>query len=217
MKPQVLITRDSQLGSGFKALLEKNHCEVICESFIETKTVDLQKAPPGDWVFFSSPRVVKHYFEIFKPDQNQRYAALSTGTAEQLKKYASCDFEGKKTSEESVKAFSRLLKEDETVVIPRSDKSVRRLQCVLKPDQYTEFILYLTLPALKKLPRKPEIAVFTSPLNVVAYAQSGNLFPAKTVAIGETTAEELLKKGLKPLVSKGYTPNDLAGAVKQFL
>lgn len=217
MKPQVLITREEADCFEFKNLLSGENCEVICNSFIETKTANVGSIPGGDWVFFASPRAVKHYFEVSKSLKNQKFAALSSGTAKELKKYVRCDFEGRETALESVEAFKKILKPGETIIIPRSNKSVRRLQQVLDENRYVEFILYFTLPLIKKLPKTPEIAVFTSPGNVSAYCKSGNELPKNTVAIGETTAAEILKNGPEPLISKGYTPANLARAVMQFL
>lgn len=217
MKPQVLITRENRFCSEFKVLLKGCNCRVICQSFIETQSAKPNHIPHGEWVFFSSPRAVKHYFNLAAPGKNQKFAALSSGTANELKKHTPCTFEGRKSSGESVKAFAAMLKPGEKVVIPRSNISVRRLQQVLQNNQYREFVLYNTLPLNIKLAQTPEIVVFTSPGNVKAYCTSDNKLPKKVVAIGKTTAGELVNYGAKPLISEGYTPEELALAVRQLL
>lgn len=217
MRPFVLFTAEPHKKSVFEKLLSNAGCEVMCVSFIRTQKAHVEKIPGGDWVFFSSPRAVRYYFEISKPETNQKYAAVSKGTAAELSKYVTCSFEGKADTETSVLAFKKLLQPGETVVIPHSDISVKRLQRVLPETAYKEFVLYHTLPALHKLKRTPEVVVFTSPGNVSGYVKSGNPQPKKCVAIGETTAKELKKNQFAFVVSPGYTPLDLTQAVQSLL
>lgn len=217
MKPLVLFTAESHKKSVFEKLLSGVACEVMCVSFIRTQKAQVKKVPSGDWVFFSSPRSVRYYFEMATPEPNQKFAAVSKGTAKELSNYVLCSFEGKPDTKDSVQAFKELLNPGETVVIPHSDVSVKRLQQVLPKTVYKEFILYHTLPALHKLNRTPHVVVFTSPGNVSGYIQSGNPQPKKCVAIGETTAKELKKNRMEFVTSPGYTPLDLSRAVRSLL
>jgi uroporphyrinogen-III synthase len=212
---RVLITRLPQQAEEFTRLLKDQGCEVETIPFIETIDIPLETIPQTDWVFFNSPRSVQHFFQNLKKPFFAKYAALSNGTAKAIHDHnQKVSFTGGDDSQQTVEQFSGMLTENETVLIPRSDRSVRRLQRVLGSDRYVELIAYKTRLLNKKPDADFDVVVFTSPSNVKGYFESGNeLKKSKAVAIGNTTAEELKAFEITPLIADGYTQKQLVMAV----
>ena len=216
---RVLITRLPQQAEEFTRLLKDKGCEVETIPFIETIDIPLETIPQTDWVFFNSPRSVQHFFQNLKKPFFAKYAALSNGTAKAIHDHnQKVSFTGGGDSQQTVEQFAGMLTENETVLIPRSDRSVRRLQRVLGSDRYVELIAYKTRLLNKKLDADFEVVVFTSPSNVIGFLDSGNsLEKAKVVAIGDTTARELEEHNISPITADGYTQKHLVMATMKAL
>ena len=213
-KKHVLITAKEERWLNFKKIVESAGYRVSCIPFIKTEPAELPEIPCCDYVFFNSPSSVRHFVNSGIKTGKMKAAALAAGTAAELKKHGITPFfKGKDTAEQSVLEFKKLLKHGETVLIPRSDRSKRRLQKALSEDQYREFVLYNTRTLNKKLNSQFDAVVFTSPGNVIGFITSGNKLPEVCISIGNTTAKELELHQISSVISRGYSPKDLAETV----
>ena len=78
------------------------------------------------------------------------------------------------------------------------NRSRRTVQAALPAVQVTEVMVYETAHLPQRV-ETPEIAVFTSPSNVEAFAEANAFAPGiKAIAAGRATAQALQSKGVEP-------------------
>jgi uroporphyrinogen-III synthase len=213
----VYISRDANQAGRFISQLENFGFKVIAECPLVTESVELKHIPFTDWVFFTSPSCVEHFFsqDLFVPSVTL-VAALGSGTADALKSYGVIpSFTGADGSiAETATAFLEKAKGSE-VFFPIGNDSVRSIQQHIS-DKITvhESIIYRKSPKPGFVMPKTNIAVFTSPAKAEACLNTGAILPHTIVTIGETTASALKKAGVKDvMVSPGTTMQSLADLV----
>ena len=101
----------------------------------------------ANWLFFISPRSARLFFEIYKPNGQIKFAALSEGTAKVIRNltHSTVDFVG--TDDDmlaTANAFKQLVNNDDVVVFPSGFDSKRRIQGYYKSDSWLDFIFYST-------------------------------------------------------------------------
>lgn len=197
---RILITRPEGSYPQLSHWCESHGLTLIYQPFIRTQSRPKQPLPDTDWIFFSSPRGVRHFFEHYTI-RSARVAALSVGTAKALKEYGvDCSFTGSAdVSPATIGAtFSEILNPNEAVLFPISQRSKRTVIQQLPPNQVETVITYETLFMEQiSLLHDPELILFTSPSNFEGFLKHfKDDGEEKWVAFGETTAASI--RQLKP-------------------
>jgi uroporphyrinogen-III synthase len=155
-----------------------------------------QVIPKTDWIFFSSPRGVHHFFEHYQPYAHCKIAALSIGTAKQLKTIGiNPDFTGseKRSPEEVGEVFRQQIQSDDQILFPISQRSKKTVIQTLPAAQVQSIVIYDTLfEENVQLNHHPDLILFTSPSNFEGYVRSmGIVANTHWVAFGKTTAKAI--------------------------
>lgn len=190
---RILITRPKGSFQKLKDWCDKNNIDLICQPFIETKSRDIQTLPQTDWIFFSSPNCVRHYMTHYATE-NKKIAVLGIGTARVLRDYSiEPDFIGPADANPTDIGinFKAVIKENETVLFPISQRSKKTVIDVLPTDLVKAVIVYDTI-FLKSQPISSavDLALFTSPSNFEGYLKNNDVHTSTNwVAFGDTTAK----------------------------
>lgn len=198
--PRVFISRELQPDSPFLALSAEPSWVVQAESLVEFAAVP----PPGDvpvadWLFFYSTKGVQFFLAQATPPMGTRLAALGPGTAAALAQAGyPPDFVG--TGEPSATAALFLpFAAAQHVVFIQARHSRRAIQQHLNTRiRATEWVVYDNIPKSIFDIFPCDYLVFTSPLNVQAYARR-YAWPTsvRVVSIGGTTSAALIQAGMQ--------------------
>lgn len=216
----VFITRQLTPDSPFLQRLSANGYTVEGASLIAFARIPFDAVPDSDWVFFYSARAVRYFFEglrqlpafaEWRSGMPLRASAMQTGqphspqgpyrrvgsigasTAQAISRYLPhLDFIGTGDPESTATAFAAYA-QGQTVLFPSALTSQRAMQRRLQ-----DVIASINLPVYRNIPR-PDVAprtesvlVFTSPMNVRAYAAAAPWLPEqRIIAIGRSTAAAL--------------------------
>lgn len=197
---RILITRPEGSYPQLSHWCKSHNLILTYQPFIRTQSRPKQYLPETDWIFFSSPRGVHHFFEHYSIPA-KRVAALGTGTASALKEHGVISsFTGSADASPARigVAFRDILDPKESVLFPISQRSKRTVIQQLPPNQIETVITYETLFMEQiSLHHDPELILFTSPSNFEGFLKhfkdDGG---EKWVAFGETTAASI--RQLKP-------------------
>lgn len=211
----ILITREPiECGWLVRSLLVEGF-DVVASSQIMLEAVEpLPALPKTDWIFFNSPKSAKLFFQTYTEINQEDYsfAALSTGTAKEVKKWTNrIDYIGSssvKTEEISEDFLS--VANGAKVLVPLGKQSFGTLKKKDKADKVDEIVFYDTIPNNWTAPTEFDLILFTSPSNVDAYLANHEMREDTVcLAIGEKTAKAIEKHGLKAEISEGYLETDL--------
>lgn len=220
MPSSVFITRSLAPDSPFLQRLSANGYTVQGASLITFESVPFTDVPASDWVFFYSARAVHYFFEQLRQlpafaewevgsplpvhpmkerpphspkGQARRIGCIGPTTAQHLRRYISqVDFVGTGDPATTATAFEAQAK-GQRVLFPSATTSQRAMQRRLA-DAITAIDLhvYHNVPRSNVAPRSERVLVFTSPMNVRAYAAVAAWQPEQqVVAIGRSTATAL--------------------------
>ncbi|MGB0404009.1 MAG: uroporphyrinogen-III synthase [Salibacteraceae bacterium] len=189
--------------------------DVLGLSFIETKPLDFVLPKKFDWIFFTSPKGVHHFFDWVDDNaiSNKKIGCIGQGTKQALEdRGVLVDFEGKEIVEKVAINFSEYIKSEDLVLFPIALESRLSIQGKLQENQVINLPIYQSSLKIEKLDFIPDIVIFTSPSNVKGFLQSGNSIGknTKVIAIGETTASELKMNGLNSLTPPFPSEKELA-------
>ena len=206
---KIFITRDRP-WKFLNSIERTGKAVFVYRSCITLNVIEEQEPPATDWIFFSSPSGVRLFFGRFTPNDGARIAVLGEGTASALEEteYTAAFIPESPEILGSIKAFVAEIRENETVLYPRSTESLLRLHEVLSPPQLVDWPFYSTSPNPPGHPVYDDYLVFTSPSNAKAYLQSQRIRSGqRIVAIGHSTAAAIMEKGITGfLISEAPTP-----------
>jgi len=213
---RVFITRELGDESVFKKALESRGHRVSGESLITFKKIPFSKIPKSEWIFFSSRKAVRFFFNQLKkkPSADLKFACLGQGTASEYKKHMKngLDFIGKGSRiKEIAEAFLEQA-EKSKVLFPMAENSLRSVQKYLEGKKIDTVDLPVYKSTMKARFSDPaaDVLVFTSPLNAKSYYErvpKDN--DQRIVAIGKSTAMQLELLGLKK-VRVAFKPDELS-------
>lgn len=164
-----------------------------------------------DLVFFTSPQTARAFYAAF-PHNDLPAASLGAGTARQIPRHITQVFTGVDSAPEVINTFIEEFPAAK-VLIPCGDRSFRRLQKALNPQQFEEVIVYHTRNRKVHIPTCAVYA-FTSPSNVESFFSTHRVdHDAAYVAIGQSTAEALRKQEKNPRIAEDYGQKALARAI----
>lgn len=220
---KVYITRNIKETDFFKTALEEVGFVVFGESLIEFSPVVFNEIPDVDWLFFYSKNGVRFFFnQLTNKDLsaifNKKIGTIGEGTAKYLTKKIERqpDFVGTGEPLQTAKAFAQIAA-GQKVVFPRAKQSKKSIQKQLsKVVEVVDLVVYENRPKSKISIPDVDILVFTSPMNARIYFENYDLKSTqKVISIGNTTANELQKIGVKNFViAKNPSEKGLAEAVK---
>lgn len=219
---KVFISRKLDEESVFLQKLQSAGFEVAGESLIHFSSVPFSSVPKTDWIFFYSRKAVHFFFSHLRQANlacTAKIAALGDGTAQALRDWQiEAEFIGTGEPAGTAPAFLAVARK-QRVLFPRAQHSRQSVQRALSGKiEAVDFIVYANVPRTDFALPHCDWLVFTSPLNVQAYAQK-YAFGAdqKILAIGNTTAQALRDIGANQ-VAVADEPSEaaLAAAILKF-
>jgi len=211
----VYISRNPEDAPLFTKQVGNYGYKVQAISPLQFETIEISHLPFSDWIFFTSPRSVHHFFsqEMLCPATTQ-IAALGSGTASALTQIGmKAHFIGNDgETRETARAFLELGKGCD-IVFPCAESGLRNVQKELELHaKVIDVPVYRTLPAT--LPGiQADMFVFTSPSAFESYVQQLGLPLGQLFAIGSSTLEAIRNKGLDAAVAAHTTEQSLADLV----
>ena len=218
VKPDsVFITREVNVNSHFRAVLEGSSFKVHGWPLIETKLIPINKLPECSWIFFASKQAVKYFFRQSPAITNQKFGCIGKSTAEALRAEGRrAEFIGASTDTRLTgKQFAARVG-SEKVLFPQAKGSLRSVQQqFVRKEQVIDLPVYETIQ--RDSDKVPEcgIMVFTSPSNVEAFFKKYKLSKfQRIVAMGDATAAALREHGIHhPGMPDAFDEAALARAV----
>lgn len=213
---RVFITRELTEDSPFKKALSERGHRVEGESLITFKKIPFDKIPKTDWIFFSSRKAVRFFFNQLKkkPSGDLKFACLGQGTASEFKKHMKQDLDFVGTGSRIKLIADEFFKhaEKSKVLFPIAENSLRSIQKSLEGKKIETVDLPVYKNSMKARFSDPaaDVLVFTSPLNAKSYYErvpQDN--DQRIVAIGKSTAMQLEALGLKK-VRVAFTPDEMS-------
>ncbi|MFM7091780.1 MAG: uroporphyrinogen-III synthase [Bacteroidota bacterium] len=211
----IFISRKLAPDSPFLALKASYPYLVIQdEPLIDLIPVYFENIAPCDWIFFSSKNGVFNFFQQIKKlnikiPAKVKWGAIGLGTSrEMLKNQVAADFLGNGHPDEVGISFSTLVK-NQIVLFPTAKNSKESIQSHIGTiaSKIINLPVYDNLPKLHFEIEPAELYIFTSPLNVQAFAATYTLQHKKCLAIGESTAKELKAAGAT-MIYKSEIPSE---------
>jgi len=208
----IFITRDLAKDSPFKNGLSQLGHHVVGESLIEFKSVSFEFPKQMDYLFFSSKRGVRFFFQeklkhvsLHSLFQNGlKIGAIGAVTASEVEAMGfRCDFVGTSKAVAEVGEEFALVAAGKKIVFPQASMSQRSIQKGLESKnqvgtEMIDLVVYDNIPKNDFTEIDSDILVFTSPLNVQTYLKKKTISKEQTVvAIGPTTAEALETAGYR--------------------
>lgn len=212
----VFISRKKNQSADLILALEKEGYSVIANSMIQTETVHFhQPLPQSDWIFFSSAEGVNHFFKQLDEIPKTKFGAVGTATAETLNGFVHTDFIGDSSDIPSTAKKFASLTENESVLFPISEQSLKNIQAAKDPSLVFNITCYRTLSQPANV-GSPDVLVFSSPSNVDAFFLLNTLNSSqKCIAFGISTADALRKYGVEnPIIPQSLTTSDLFKTIK---
>jgi uroporphyrinogen-III synthase len=200
---QIFISRKLATDSAFRALMASSpNVNVQDESLIELIPISFEKLAPCDWIFFSSKNGVSYFFQHIKDlnikiPANVKWGAIGLATAKEMLKYRIApDFQGNGLPDEVGICFSALVKH-QIVLFPIAKNSKESIQShiIAVCSEIINLPVYDNLQKVNIEVSPAELYIFTSPLNVKAFASKYSLKNKPCLAIGESTTKELNASG----------------------
>ena len=201
---KLFVSRDLEPTSPLRGF--ERYFNLFATSLITFEPIPLTTHINSSWLFFYSKNGVK-YLKEANPEFNVKMfkiGCLGKGTSKtfEILFKKSPEFIGTGDPEEVVEKFSQILKPSDSITFLCALQSRNSIQIGLKGKFSTKSIpIYSNkINSGVNFP-KPNIGIFTSPLNVDAY---GELYPLDqlelVIAIGKTTAKYLHNSGVKQVI-----------------
>lgn len=195
---KVFISREADDAHLFIKQLSAFGFEVHAQTPIVAETIDVNHLPFTDWVFFTSPKCVHHFFEQdLRVPEVCRIAALGSGTANALSTIGvHVSFIGEDGDVHATAERFLSQVKGKSILFPVAEAGLRTVQQVIGEQAYVHNVdVYRTLQNPNYSGFKADIAVFTSPSSVEVAAKFNDLKSLTCVAIGQTTAQALKTLG----------------------
>lgn len=211
----IFISRKLAPESPFLALRASYPYLIIQdEPLIDLIPIFFENITPCDWIFFSSKNGVSYFFQQIRrlnikiPDK-VKWGAIGLSTSREMLRFqVAADFMGNGHPDEVGISFSTLVK-NQIVLFPTAKNSKESIQSYIRTvaSKIINLPVYDNLPKLHIEIKPAELYIFTSPLNVQAFASTYDLHNKKCLAIGESTAKELKAAGAT-MIYKSEIPSE---------
>lgn len=219
----VFISRELDKDSPFHSFVQTQGLDLFAQSLLVFTPVQFHHIPATDWLFFYSPNGVRFFFRQLIALQKKVTTPIATiglGTLNALKEFGkSADFAGNGHPKQVAEAFASLA-QGQRVLFIRALQSRKSIQTLIADQIEVQDLVVYANTIQQDIKLAPaDYLVFTSPMNVQAYAKINDLTLAKAViAIGETTAKAINQAGVqKVFIAKQPNENALTYALKEAL
>lgn len=205
----------------FRKLLEARGIQVTGIPLITLSPTPFDSIPVSDWVFFSSKNAVQFFFQhpAGQTIDRVKWAAIGPATAEALVVFRpEISFVGNGDPADTARLFDSLVS-GQTVLFPSARHARDGVQRHLTtPAHCFRLEVYNNTPVPNPAPRREDILVFTSPMNVTSYFSSHTLLEfQRVVAIGKSTFATLQSFGIERLsIAEAPTETAMTEAVLRF-
>lgn len=193
----VFVSRDLTDDSYLKKYFNHHPYSISGESLIEFKALPFDNVVDIDWVFFTSKKAIKYFYESGGQLRHDvKIAVMGNGTLPGLADYKlKADFVGSGNDvDETAEKFGEAAA-GKKVLFPQAENSLQSIQKRLKDKiEIIDLKVYSNQPKSAFKKREADIMVFTSPMNVRTYFSKYEIESGvKVVAIGKSTAGEIEK------------------------
>ena len=185
----IFISKSLKDKSPFQKLISDGY-NLIAQSLIDIKPIEIQDYPATDWIFFSTANSVKHFFSTQKHSTNYQYGVIGTGSATVFYSITgmSPKYTGNGIPGDVAENFITYEKGKSILfVISKSSKNTIH-SSLSEYMTCSDLIVYEN--KIKKEFDIPSCShlIFTSPMNVEAYFTKHDYNKEKVYAIGKSTA-----------------------------
>ncbi|MGZ3864624.1 MAG: hydroxymethylbilane synthase [Bacteroidia bacterium] len=173
------------------------------ESLIDFKQVKMHILPVSDWIFFSSKRAVKYFFQQEPKIGKVKFGCISKETAMELRQFGHrADFIGQNADTKFVGKQFASIAGSSKVLFPIAKDSLQSIQYQLnKRENAINIVVYETITHPVTIDPATQIFVFTSPSNVDGFfAKNKWNDNYKAVAMGDATEAALIRKRVRKCV-----------------
>jgi hydroxymethylbilane synthase len=205
---RVFISREPEHASTFSNQVRNYGFQVLEQSPLKFESIEIRHLPFADWVFFTSPRSVVHFYnqDVQLPKHTQ-IAVMGSGTADTLSEYGfQADFIGNDgdTGETAQEFLAKAA--GKTIVFPSAESGLRKVQLAMEAQaDVHDLIVYRTLEQEITFDLDADILVLTSPSSVHALKNRFDSTKHIFVAIGQSTAAALHEVGIEQVHVAPYT------------
>lgn len=194
---RIYLSRTEESSLDFIASLKQCNIDVIAFSQIEIRPLSFEVKGTFDWIFFSSSHAAQVFFQQEKYNPNQLYGAIGKATAAAVP--GMCAFVGDSSNTEEVALNFKDKIQNQSVLFPIGNRSVRSVQSVLDVNQFQEVVVYETLDNPKPIDLC-DAYVFSSPSNVFAALKHTDLQDGICFSFGKSTTQALLAAGVRRII-----------------
>ena len=216
----LFISRNLKEDPGFRDLANKAGFQIIDQSLIHIKPLDLSNVPETDWIFFYSPNGIRIFFSQIPYSREKKYGVMGSGSADIFERVtgSAADFTGNGPRNSIAEEFAGILG-DHSLLIARARRSVNFLKDHLLGNTRVEEIEVYENSIRDELdvPRA-DYVVLTSPMNAEAYFSIHEYRGEPVFAIGKTTAGKVKEiTGVMPEYCENPGMEALYDMVKAYL
>jgi hydroxymethylbilane synthase len=200
---KVFVSKDCKETDYLPRALKNLGFTVQIQSLIEFKQVKMYLMPVSDWIFFSSKRAVKYFFQQEPKIGKVKFGCISKETAMELRQFGHrADFIGQNADTKFVGKQFASIAGSSKVLFPIAKDSMQSIQYQLnKRDNAINIVVYETLMHPVTIDPDTQIFVFTSPSNVDAFFAKNKWQESyKAIAMGEATEAALIRKRVRKCV-----------------
>lgn len=206
----------------FDALKVRPGITLIDESLIKITQVRYSYAPKTKWIFFSSKNGIKYFF-VQNPEleTDVKFAVIGQSSADYLATFKhKVDFVGKGIDINKIAEDFVAVLQDESVLFPQAIDSLKTVQKHISFSNASHnLFVYKTEIRTDFSIARPDMLVFTSPSNAVAYLGKNKIDSKQIViAIGATTRNKLKALGVKNiLIPETFSEQGLLDLMMQYI
>jgi uroporphyrinogen-III synthase len=193
---RIYLSRSEESASEFIAAMKQHQVEVISFSQIEILPLAFTCVQAVDWIFFSSSHAAQVFFQQEKFNPNQFYGAIGKATAAAVP--GPCAFVGDSSNTEEVALHFKDKIQNQSVLFPIGNRSVRSVQSVLDVNQFHEVVVYETADHPKPI-GLCDAYIFSSPSNVFAALKHTDLHDSFCFSFGKSTSQALMAAGVRKI------------------
>lgn len=224
---KIVVARPYNRAENLVNELRENGASVVVKPCISTETIEesiYKNIEESDCIAFTSVVGVQYAFKLLYNDKkdsrifyNKKVVAIGKKTANELMKYGLiADIVPEKHS--GLELAKEIVKNGiNNVLILRAEKGAEELTNYLKDNNvsYVDKAVYKTVINKTQLNENVDYVVFASPSEVEGLRENDNNYMA--VCIGNKTANEAEKSGLKYIVAKDTSDSGIINAIKEDL
>ncbi len=200
---KIFVSKDCKEKDYLPRALKRLGFDVHAQSLIEFKQIKMYVMPHSEWIFFSSKRAVKFFFQQEPKIGKVKFGCISKETAMELRQFGHrADFIGQNPDTKFVGKQFGAIAGNSRVLFPIAKESMQSIQYQLnKRDNAINIVVYETITHPIIIDAATNIYVFTSPSNVDAFFSKNKWQEHyKAIAMGEATEAALFRKRVRKCV-----------------